>query len=77
LPTNLPRPRVTPKRSIFSFVINALMVGSALILTFMVLMQEERYAMGQPGYLAGTLEQMTQQTPADMTGETQVVPPLN
>jgi hypothetical protein len=53
------------------------MLGSVLILTFMVLMQEERYAMGQPGYFAGTLEQMTPQIPADMTGETQVVPPSN
>jgi hypothetical protein len=77
LPTDLPRPRVIPKRSIFSVVLNTFMVGSALILTFMVLMQEERYAMGQPGYLAGGLEQVTQQTLVDMTGETQVVPPLN
>lgn len=53
------------------------MLGSALILAFMVLMQEERYAMGQPGYFAGTLEQTTQQIPADMTGETQALPPSN
>jgi hypothetical protein len=77
LPTNLPRPPVKPKRSIFSVILNTFMLGSALILTFMVLMQEERYAMGQPGYFAGTLEQMTQQSPADMTGETQAVPPSN
>jgi hypothetical protein len=51
------------------------MVGSVLILTIMVLMQEERYAMGQPGSLAGALEQMAQQTPADMTGDSQVLPP--
>jgi hypothetical protein len=73
LPTNLPRPPVKPKRSIFSIVLNAFMLGSALILTGMVLIQEERYAMGQPGYFAGTLEQMTQQTPADMTGESQAI----
>jgi hypothetical protein len=73
LPTNLPRPPVKPKRSIFSIVLNAFMLGSALILTVMVLIQEERYAMGQPGYFAGTLEQMTQQTPADMTGELQAI----
>jgi hypothetical protein len=51
------------------------MVGSALILTFIVLMQEERYAMGQPGYFAASLEHMAQASPADMTGETQVLPP--
>jgi hypothetical protein len=41
------------------------MLGSALFLTFMVLLQEERYAMGQRGYFAGTLEQWTQQSPAE------------
>jgi hypothetical protein len=53
------------------------MLGSALILTFMVLMQEERYAMGQPGYFASTLKQMTQQTPAEPTGDTEALPPSN
>jgi hypothetical protein len=71
----LPRRHVEPKRSIFSVILNTFMVGSALILTFMVLMQEERYAMGQPGYFAASLEHMVQATPADMTGETQVLPP--
>jgi hypothetical protein len=75
LPTNLPRPRVKSKPTIFSVVLNSFMVGSALILTFMVLMQEERYAMGQPGYLAARLAQATEQTPIDLTGETQALPP--
>lgn len=75
MPTNLPRPRVKEKRSIFSIVLNAFMVGSALILTFMVLMQEERYAMGQPGYLAGTIGQLTQQVAVDTTGESQASMP--
>lgn len=74
MPTNLPRPRVVPKRSVFSLVLNAFMVGSILILTFLVLMQEERYAMGQPGYSLPDFAQVTQQTPPDMTGETQAVP---
>jgi hypothetical protein len=71
----LPRPIVKPRRSIFSVVLNAFMLGSVLILTFMVLIQEERYAMGQPGYFAGTLEQLTQQTDADVTGGIQPLPP--
>jgi hypothetical protein len=75
LPTNLPRPRVKAKKSVFTVIFNGFMLGSALILTFMVLMQEERYAMGQKGYFADTLAQLTQETPADMTGETQVLPP--
>ena len=75
MPTNLPRPRVKEKRSAFSVVLNAFMVGSAMILTFLVLMQEERYAMGQPGYLAGTIEQLTRQAAVDTTGESQAVPP--
>ena len=75
MPTNLPRPRVKAKKSVFTVVLNSFMLGSALILTFMVLMQEERYAMGQKGYFADTLEQLAQQNPGDMTGETQVLPP--
>ena len=77
MPTNLPRPRVKEKRSIFSIVLNTFMVGSALILTFVVLMQEERYAMGQPGAsIAGTIEQLTQQVAVDTTGESQAsLPP--
>jgi hypothetical protein len=77
LPTNLPRRNVKPKPSVFTLVLNTFMVGSALILTFMVLLQEERYAMGQPGYFAGTLEQTAQQTQIDTTGQTQVVLPPN
>jgi hypothetical protein len=77
LPTNLPRPRVKAKTSVFSVVFNGFMLGSVLILTFMVLMQEERYAMGQPGYFAGTPAQMAQQAPLDMTGETQVILPTD
>ena len=77
MPTNLPRRPAKPKRSIFSVVLNTFMLGSILILTFMVLIQEERYAMGQPGYFAGALEQMTQQTLTNVTGEAEVNPPTN
>ncbi len=66
MPTNLPRPTVKAKRSIFSLALNTFMVGSALILTFIVLMQEERYAMGETGTsIAGTIEQLTQQADID------------
>jgi hypothetical protein len=77
LPTNLPRPQVKAKRSIFSVVLNGFMLGSALILTFMVLIQEQRYAMGQRGYFADTLERMTQRSSPDLMGDTQVMPPPN
>ena len=68
MPTNLPRPRVKAKKSVFTVVLNGFMLSTALILTFMVLLQEERYAMGQRGYFADTLEQLTQQSPDDATG---------
>lgn len=68
MPTNLPRPRVKAKTSVFTVVLNAFMLSTALILTFMVLLQEERYAMGQRGYFADTLEQLTQGSPDDATG---------
>ena len=77
MPTNLPRPLVKPKRSIFSVVLNAFMLGSALILTFMVLIQEQRYAMGQPGYFAGTFDQMIERTTSEITGEPQIIPRLD
>ena len=53
MPTDLPqRPRsAVAKRStgrlIFDVVFNGAMVISALILTFMVMVREEQYAMGQ------------------------------
>ena len=68
MPTNLPRPRVKAKTSVFTVVLNGFMLSTALILTFMVLLQEERYAMGQRGYFADTLEQLTIQSPDDTTG---------
>ena len=45
MPTTLPNPRPAPrKRSAGSIVFNTLMVVSALALTFVVLVQEERAA---------------------------------
>lgn len=77
MPTGLPRPPVKPKRTLFGVVLNTFMVLSALILTFIVLDREQRYALGQAGPFAGAFTQMTQQVPVDTTGESQVIPPSN
>lgn len=80
MPTSLPpRPqvRVKAKRSIFSVALNTFMLVSALILTFVVLVQEERYAMGQPGPFAEQIIQLTQQFSADTADATTLTPPSN
>ena len=53
------------------------MLVSALILTFVVLVQEERYAMGQPGPFAEQIIQLTQQFSADSADEPTLTPPSN
>lgn len=78
MPTNLPlRRRVDEKpslaRTIFDFLFNAVLVTSALILTFIVLVREEQYAFGQLQSPA----QVIQQGPLDTTGESLVIPPSN
>lgn len=67
MPTALPPPprRVEKKRTVFGVVFNAFLVVSALALTFMVLVREQGYANGQPGYFAGALAQLTQQAAVD------------
>ena len=78
MPTSLPprpRVRVKAKRSVFSVVLNAFMLVSALILTFVVLVQEERYANGQPGPFADEITQLTQQISADNPDVPTVTPP--
>jgi len=80
LPTSLPpRPqvRVKAKRSVFSVVLNTFMLVSALILTFVVLVQEERYANGQPGPFADQITQITQQFSADSVDKPTFTPPSN
>jgi len=78
LPTALPRPpRAEPKRSLFGVVLNAFMVMSALILTVIVLVREERYAMGEPGIFADAIVQMTQQSAPIRSGDRTVIPPSN
>ncbi len=76
MPTNLPRPSVKPRLSIFTLVLNTFMVASALLLTAAVLVQEERYASGNmPLDVSGAVEQLTQNVPVDMSGETLALPP--
>ena len=77
MPTLLPpsRPRVEKKRRLFGALLNTFMVVSALALTFVVLVQEQRYANGQPGPFADTLSAMTQSSPAEISSEDQAVLP--
>jgi hypothetical protein len=78
LPTAFPRPRrVEPKRSLFGVVLNAFMVMSALILTVIVLVREERYAMGEPGIFADAIVQMMQQNAPARSGDRAIIPPSN
>jgi hypothetical protein len=77
LPTPLPRPRVEQKRSVFSVVLNAFMLVSALALVFIVLVREQNYAMGQKGPFADTIVQLTQQISADRSSDGLGVPPAN
>jgi hypothetical protein len=77
MPTALPRPRVKQKRSLFGVVLNAGMLVSALILTFVVLVREQGYAMGEPGMFADAIVQMTQQSSPNTSGESPVIPPSN
>ncbi len=63
MPTQLPTPPRgddDKKRSLLGVVLKTLMVVSALALTFMVLLQEQRYVNGQPGPLAGTFSTVMQ-----------------
>ena len=78
MPTALPRPRrVEPKRSLFGVILNAFMVMSALILTVIVLVREERYAMGEPGIFADAIVQMTQQNAPARSGDRAIIQPSN
>ena len=77
MPTALPRPRVKQKRSLLGVVLNAGMLVSALILTLVVLVREQGYAMGEPGMFADAIVQMTQQSSPNTSGESLVIPPSN
>jgi hypothetical protein len=78
LPTTLPhRPRAdvkrSPRRVVFDILFNGAMLVSALALTFVVLMREQRYAYGQQEIA----DQTMQQRMLDGAGETRVTPPLD
>jgi hypothetical protein len=51
-----PRP-VKQKQTVASFLFNVFMVASALALTFVVLVTQERYAFGPRGDGGATIEQ--------------------
>ena len=78
LPTTLPhRPRTDVKRSsrrvAFDILFNGALLVSALALTFIVLVREERYAYGQQEIA----NQAMQQPMADESDEIRITPPLN
>ena len=78
MPTTLPhRPRAdvkrSPRRVAFDILFNGALLASALALTFIVLVREERYAYGQQEIA----NQAVQQPMADDFGEIRITPPLN
>ncbi len=70
MPTLLPPSRrpVEKKNRPLDIVLNTFMVISALALTFLVLVQEQRFANGQPGPLAGTLTTLLEQAKVESGG---------
>lgn len=76
MPTNLPdRPRAdvkrSPRRVVFDILFNGAMLVSALILTFIVLVREQRYAYGQQEIANQTMQQRM----LDGAGEYRIIPP--
>lgn len=78
MPTTLPhRPRAdvkrSPRRVVFDILFNGAMLVSALALTFVVLVREQRYAYGQQE----AANQTTQQRMMDGSDKIRITPPLN
>lgn len=78
MPTTLPhRPRTdvkrSPRRVVFDILFNGALLLSALALTFIVLVREERYAYGKQEIG----NQTAQRSVADESGEIRITPPLN
>jgi hypothetical protein len=79
VPTDLPGskrkgPRRTQaataqKPSVFSRLLNTFMVGTVLFLFAIVLLQEKRYADGEPGTVADAFMQKAQAAPGDSGAE--------
>jgi len=62
-------------RTVFDFLFNAILVTSALILTFIVLVREEQFAFGRQQIAIQAIEQTALQNPPD--GGHWVTPPSN
>jgi len=62
---------------VFDIALNAFMLVSALILTFVVLLREQGYANGQPGIFADRIVQLTQQIPPERSGDLATPPRSN
>lgn len=70
MPTDLPRPKrsqphppraiAAPKQTLFGKLLNTFMIGSVLVLFALVLLQEKRYADGEPGTIADAFIQKAQ-----------------
>ena len=80
MPTTLPHRRradekPSPARIVFDFLFNAILVTSALILTFIVLVREEQYAFGRQQIAIQAIEQAAQQNQPD--GGRWIIPPSN
>ena len=70
MPTDLPRPKRrnpqlaraagAPKPTLFAKLLNTFMIGSVLALFALVLLQEKRYADGEPGSVADAFIQKAQ-----------------
>jgi hypothetical protein len=63
----------SPRHVAFDILFNGALLVSALALTFIVLVREERYAYGQQEIA----NQAMQQPMADDSGEIQIILPLN
>ncbi len=71
------QPRRAPEkrslaRKVFDVVFNTALIASAVILTFIVLVREEQYALGPQNP-----SQAIEEPALDTTGETMVTQPLN
>jgi hypothetical protein len=67
LPTDLPRRRrvESKTKSVVTLLFNTFMVVSALLLTFVVLVREEQYALAQPDVLSAVVMSMGTASPIE------------
>jgi hypothetical protein len=82
LPPVLQRPRRAPGKrplagKIFDVLFNGVLIVSALILAFVVLVREEQYAYGEQEDPALAMEQTLMPGQMDMTDQKTVIPPSN